>query len=200
MNDSTALDALPDENFRLPENGNRAMAVLTLQARQRDLEVLYESHASKFAGYFRAAGVTEAVARELAQDTFVLALRNLHQFKEQAKLSTWLWTIASNVLKTHWRSLKPHDGANWDEPVDPDTLTVVSDERLTGMCDCVRRGFAVFGAEHPERALAVYLSVVEDYSTEQLAQALGRTAHAAAEYLSQSKARLRPYIKDCDER
>src|SRR5215470_17520321 len=37
-----------------------------------------------------------ALADDLAQETFVLAWRNLKQFRQDAKFSTWLYRIATN--------------------------------------------------------------------------------------------------------
>ena len=197
MSDGASLDAMPDENFR---GGDPAVAATEELARRHgELVALYTSHCVKVAGYFRAAGIHDALARELAQDTFMLAFRGLPKFKRDAKMSTWLWAIATNVLATQRRSAKPHDLASAEEPLDPDVLTAERDGRLTDCQDCVRRGLAAFSADHPDRAQAVYLAVVLEYSTQELAEELGRTPHAAAEYLSQCKARLRPYIKNCHE-
>ena len=37
-----------------------------------------------------------ALADDLAQETFVLAWRNLKSFRQEAKFSTWLYRIATN--------------------------------------------------------------------------------------------------------
>src|SRR3954453_7866888 len=37
-----------------------------------------------------------ALADDLAQDTFVLAWRNLKSFRQEARFSTWLYRIATN--------------------------------------------------------------------------------------------------------
>lgn len=198
MADSSSSDALPGPDLRLgardtPEPRADALAL------RRELEALYRTHAGKVAGYFRRCGVPEAVARELAQEAFVNALKGLAQFQRQSKLSTWLWTIARNVLLAHVRGAKVHGADLGDEPVDPDSLSNGDDARLNGLCDCVRRGYAAFSADHPERAEVVYLAVVEGWTREELAAFLGRTPHAATEYLSQCKARLRPYIEGCHD-
>lgn len=193
MSDSASSDALPAPGLR-PAGAPPDAARL-----RRDLELLYQSHCGKVAGYFRRCGVNEAVAIELAQDTFVQALRGLAQFQGHSKLSTWLWTIARNVLLGHLRAARPVGAEADGEPVDPDTLMSPAGAHLNSIGDCVRRGFAVFSREHPERAEVVYLAVVEGWTREELAAYLGRTPHAATEYLSQCKARLRPYIEGCDE-
>jgi RNA polymerase sigma-70 factor (ECF subfamily) len=148
-------------------------------------------------GYFRRCGINDGVAVELAQDAFVNAYRGLQNFKGQSKLSTWLWTIARNVLLAHVRSNPSTQSIG--EPVDPDSLTNGDDAHLNDMRDSIRRGFAAFAREHPERAQVLYLAAVEGWSINELAEFLGRTPHAATEYLSQCRIKLKPYLADCDE-
>lgn len=44
-----------------------------------------------------------ALADDLAQDTFVLAWRNLKSFRQEARFSTWLYRIATNCWLAHVR-------------------------------------------------------------------------------------------------
>ena len=197
----TSLDATSGAAVRLDE-AEAVTAAVSLDERRRELEALYRSHYGKLAGYFRRCGQNEALASELAQDTFILALRGLAAFKGQSKLSTWLWTIARNVLLGHLRGL-PQAGqasaGDIDDVADPDSLTSAADGRLTDMCDCIRRGFASFTEAHPERAQVLYLAAVEGWTIRELAEFLNRTPHAATEYLSQCRAKLKPFIEDCND-
>lgn len=45
----------------------------------------------------------QALADDLAQDTFVLAWRNLKSFRQEARFSTWLYRIATNCWLAHAR-------------------------------------------------------------------------------------------------
>ena len=45
----------------------------------------------------------QALADDLAQDTFVLAWRNLKSFRQEARFSTWLYRIATNCWLGHTR-------------------------------------------------------------------------------------------------
>jgi RNA polymerase sigma-70 factor (ECF subfamily) len=44
-----------------------------------------------------------ALADDLAQETFVLAWRNLRSFRQEARFSTWLYRIATNCWLAHGR-------------------------------------------------------------------------------------------------
>ena len=192
MPDAPALDAPDDDGLRA------GPFTATPADRGRELELLFRSHYGKVAGYFQRCGQPASVAAELAQDAFVSALRGLPDFRGQSKLSTWLWTIARNVLLAHVRTPKPLDVADHDDDLLEGLTDSVADH-LNDECQCVRSGFAKFSREHPERAQVLYLAIVEGWTREELAEFLGRSTHAATEFLSQCKARFRPYVENCRE-
>jgi RNA polymerase sigma-70 factor (ECF subfamily) len=45
----------------------------------------------------------EADAADLSQKTFVNAFRNIHSFDRRSNFKTWLYRIAINVCKNHFR-------------------------------------------------------------------------------------------------
>lgn len=47
-----------------------------------------------------------ALADDLAQETFILAWRNLKAFRQEARFSTWLYRIATNCWLAHARKRK----------------------------------------------------------------------------------------------
>jgi len=64
-----------------------------------------------------------ALAEDLAQDTFILAWRNLKSFRQEARFSTWLYRIATNcwlanARKRHEEPLGDHDDAVPDDEGD----------------------------------------------------------------------------------
>lgn len=51
----------------------------------------------------RLTAGNHALADDLAQETFLLAYRNLRSFRQEAKFSTWLYRIATNAFFAHSR-------------------------------------------------------------------------------------------------
>lgn len=167
---------------------------------QPDIDALYRSHFGKVVGYFQGCGLSAAVAQDLAQDVFMQVWRAAGGFRGEAKVSTWMWQIARNLFVDHLRT-KPDRMtpalADDGEPIDPDMLPSSFDERVEAQHDCIRRGFAAFHRDHPERAQVLYLAVIEGWRREELAEFLGRSVHAATEYLSQCRQKFRPYVEYC---
>lgn len=174
----------------MPEPGRRHLA---------ELAALALSLTPKLVGYFFRTTEGEATARELTQETLVRAVVHLDSFRSESRLSTWVWSIAANVLKEYYRSRRASMAVQVNQEIDPDTLTSATPAHLNVQGDCVRRGFSAFAAEHPDRAQAIYLAYVEGWTREELAEHLGRTAHATTEYLSQCRQRLRPFIAECTD-
>jgi RNA polymerase sigma-70 factor (ECF subfamily) len=54
----------------------------------------------------KLTGGNHALADDLAQETFLLAYRNLRSFRQEAKFSTWLYRIAYNVFLADARKMK----------------------------------------------------------------------------------------------
>jgi RNA polymerase sigma-70 factor (ECF subfamily) len=61
-----------------------------------------------------------ALADDLAQDTFVLAWRNLKSFRQEARFSTWLYRIATNCWLAHARKRREELLGDRDEDL-PDS-------------------------------------------------------------------------------
>jgi RNA polymerase sigma factor (sigma-70 family) len=163
---------------------------------RKQLETLYRTHGGKTVGFFRRCRVGDAKSEELAQQTFVLALRSLHQFRGESQMSTWLRQIARRVLLEHLESNEERLASNSDT-IDLDDLVGSSEMEGSGSDACVRRGFLAFQLLHPERASIILLAIVEGWTREELAAHLGRTVHAATVYLAQCKAKLKPFIQNC---
>ena len=68
----------------------------------------------------RLTAGNHALADDLAQETFLLAYRNLRSFRQDAKFSTWLHRIATNAFFAHHRK-------RTEEPMGDDADSVAED-------------------------------------------------------------------------
>lgn len=83
-----------------------------------DFQDIYEEFQPKIFRYFaRLAGDDDA--EDLTQETFVKISRGLGSFRGDSKLSTWIYSIATNVARDRFRSAAfRHDSALAPAPVD----------------------------------------------------------------------------------
>ena len=72
---------------------------------------------------YRMVG-NEEDANDLAQETFVRVFRASKSFRSTEKFSTWLFTIASNLARNHfrWRSRHPNVSLETETPGSEQTL------------------------------------------------------------------------------
>ena len=78
------------------------------------LNDLMERHASRLFRYLARSLQDEDDAADLAQETFVRVYQNCAKFDEGQKFSTWLYAIASNLVRDRYRWRKRHPQAPLD--------------------------------------------------------------------------------------
>lgn len=73
------------------------------------LNDLMERHANKLFHYLLRSLQNEEDASDLAQETFAKVYQNRTKFDERQKFTTWLYAIASNLVRDRyrWRSRHP---------------------------------------------------------------------------------------------
>ena len=71
--------------------------------RRRAFRGLYERHAGGLRYYLLRMTGSAHLADDLTQEAFLRALGSLEQFSEQSSFKTWIYSIATNLLKDHAR-------------------------------------------------------------------------------------------------
>ncbi|UCZ52357.1 RNA polymerase sigma factor [Bacillus shivajii] len=72
-----------------------------------EFERAYFLHSDEIYSYIRLLVKDEKLAEDLTQETFVKAYEGFHQFRHEAKPTTWLIRIARNVTIDYLRKKKP---------------------------------------------------------------------------------------------
>ncbi len=70
----------------------------------QDFEVLTAPYRDKLFSYILYTVRDESAAWDIFQDTMLKALKNQNKYREEGKLKSWLFTIASNNIKDYYRS------------------------------------------------------------------------------------------------
>ena len=82
------------------------------------LDSLMDRHAQKLFHYLLRSLQDEGDASDLAQETFVKLYRSRANYDPQQKFSTWLYAIASNLVRDRYRWRSRHPQVSLD--VEPD--------------------------------------------------------------------------------
>ena len=68
---------------------------------------LVERHSAGLFNFLNYKTNSPHDTEDLVQDTFVKAYENIHRYKDTWKFSTWLFTIASRLVSSHFRKSRP---------------------------------------------------------------------------------------------
>lgn len=82
-------------------------------------DALFRAERPGVVRYLRHAARDDALAEDLAQETFLRAAQGLASFRGDSSPRTWLRRIAANVLRDHWRS-RATRGEGLHQPWAPD--------------------------------------------------------------------------------
>jgi RNA polymerase sigma factor (sigma-70 family) len=118
-----------------------------------------------------------ALADDLAQETFLLAYRNLKSFRQEAKFSTWLYRIAYNVFLVDALSAE-HQEHEESRPVARAATLKIDLER------------AMAALSEAERA-AIIQCYHNDLSHEEAAQVLGCPVGTVKTHVLRAKQKLK---------
>ena len=137
-----------------------------------------------------------ALADDLAQETFVLAWRNLKSFRQEARFSTWLYRIATNCWLMHARKRQEELLGDRDATLateETDTMshlseTVSDHARSASLRLDLERAMGMLSA--PERA-ALVQCYHNDLSHEEAAYVLGCPVGTVKTHVFRAKQKLK---------
>lgn len=140
-------------------------------------DALFERWAGKLLRFLERMVRDAAVAEELVQETFLRVHRARARYAPDAKFSTWLYTIASNVARNELRRpfrRAPHDSTDAEREGAPLELAA-EDSPVDEIVNARREGAEVEAAlaHLPERQrAALWLAAVDGLSYAEVAKAL----------------------------
>ena len=131
-----------------------------------------------------------ALSDDIAQETFILAWRNIGSFRHEAKFSTWLYRIAFNAWQSEMRR-KREQTLDQNFPHDAETVAPESDH--TGVARDVAR--AMVALTDGERA-AIMQCYYNDLSHEEAAYVLGMPLGNVKTNILKAKEKMRARLND----
>lgn len=144
----------------------------------------------------------QADAEDLAQDTFVRALRGLQNFRGASSLSTWLYRIAANTWKNRVRyesrrHASAHVPLNQEEDQKPLDITDGSPrpEHVSEMKEEIEALHKALSQMKEDEKIIIVLKDIEDRSYEDIATILDINIGTVKSRLSRARAELREIVQ-----
>jgi len=163
------------------------------------LNELMERHAEKLFHYLVRCLQDEHDAADLAQETFVKLYQSRARFDPGQKFSTWLYTIAGNLVKNRyrWRSRHPQvsldaenntTGESFRDALPQDGPSPTDDAQQQERAEAVRRAVAALPEELRQPLI---LAEYEERSHAEIGAILGCTAKAVETRIYRARQQLR---------
>ncbi len=186
--------------------------------RESNFRVLVELYYRPLHGFFQKRGLEPEDSRDLTQETFVRIYKGMDTFRHESEFETWLFAVAGNVFLQHLRhgrTLKrgagetalslSHPGLEdrlqerahdpgpvaEDPPQDPLDRAIRS-QRL----DLLRKAVEDLP---PKMRAVLKLSVYQERSRRDIAEALGLSTETVKAHLFQARKRLAEALSDSPE-
>jgi len=187
----------------LPQGGDQDYSFLMDQDSQ-DFRSIYASYHPRIFRYL-ARLVGQSEAEDLTQEVFLRVDRGLSDFKGEAKLSTWIYRIATNVATDRIRSRSsqksrseiaiPHDERLNEEGVDftgDQKPSVEKQAMREEMSACVQD----YISSLPENyRVPVTLSEIGGLTNKEIAETLGLTLETVKIRLHRGRAKLKELLE-----
>jgi RNA polymerase sigma-70 factor (ECF subfamily) len=193
-----------------PVAGGAVLTDADLMLRVKDgddaaFEYLAEKYRRPMLGFMYRVTRNTHIAEELAQEVFLRVYRARATYNAEAKFSTWLYRIASNLSVNYLRDTKherPEMAVSLDEP-DEETGTTLdlADKSLDSEQQILRRERLAAIKRHvqalPERQRnAVLMHKYQDMDYRQIAEVLNISESATKSLLFRAYETLRERLKD----
>ena len=148
-------------------------------------ELVRRHQSSLRASLRKMAGGQFELADDIAQETFILAWKNIRHFRFEAKFSTWLYRIAFNAWQSEVR--KKHE-LLMDEDKMPEPEPVESEATHTGMRRDLARAMASLTDGERNAILQCYYN---DLSHDEAAYVLGMPLGTVKTNILKAKEKMR---------
>jgi len=168
------------------------------------LEALMLRHRRALLVFLIRRGAGKADAEDIVQDVFLRVRETAHAFRGAAQVSSWLHSIARNMLVDLLRVRgreQTLDERQWDAmdvvlSTDAGTDAGAAMD-LRNFETCIKQHYASFARKHPAMADALNHVVVRGWKSADLAAALGRTETATRKYLQSCRQALSRSLEPC---
>jgi len=185
-----------------PEQRDRADMLRVAAGHDAGLNDLMERHGPRLYNYLFRSLQNEEDAADLAQETFVRVYQNRQNFDSSRDFTTWLYSIASNLVRTKFRhrsrhrtvsldAANPQTDADFSETIPSDLPAPSESLQSAERSDAVRRAIARL----PEELRApLVLAEYEELSQAQIGQILNCSAKAVETRLYRARKQLRSVL------
>jgi RNA polymerase sigma-70 factor (ECF subfamily) len=189
------------QKFNLRNAAEEDAILLAQQGDAAAFEELYRRYSRRVFAVCQRIVKNDSEAEDLTQEAFLQLFRKIHTFRSEAKFSTWMYRLTTNLALMRLRK-KRHPEGSLDATVESeeeDSRPVVEpggpDLRLSGALDRVNLSKAIGQLPDGYREMFI-LHDVEGYEHHEIAKILGCSAGNSKSQLYKARLRLRELLQE----
>jgi RNA polymerase sigma-70 factor (ECF subfamily) len=151
---------------------------------------LFQHHNNRLCTFLARLMHNDELGRDIAQDAFMKAFQALLSLQETVYFKSWLYRIALNLAKDHWRHSQLIQWVPWEEHDECSTIESMSiegPEKQVEETELVRMALAQVSREVQPCLL---LDIVEEMKQHEIATFLGMSERSVRRYISRGKKEL----------
>lgn len=133
-------------------------------------------------------------AVDLAQETFMRVYFKANKYRPIAPLSSWIYSIASNLAKTEMKKRQKHPQVSIDEMKDKMSRDVAV-ENPPSHTETIKNLKKALNSLHPRYKIPIILKDIEGFSQEEIAQILKKPVGTIKARISRGREHLKKELK-----
>ena len=155
------------------------------------IETLWRNTSDQLLSFIRSRVNEPTQAEDILQDVFLKMYERIHTLRDDQKLESWMYQIARNAITDHYRKQKPTDALPDQIPTEPTTNDITSrQEMATWLLPVI----AMLPNTYRD---PVYLSEIEGWSHQQVADHLDLSLSATKSRVRRGKLLIKEALTDC---
>lgn len=155
----------------------------------QDMEKIYEEYFETVKKYLFCLTHNNDISEELTQETFYKAIKNIHKFKQNCKISVWLCQIAKNTWLDSVKKNKKIKDITEEEMFSIETLQTTEDTALANQ-EKIRLYKKIQQLDEQTRDI-IYLRITGDLSFKEIGDIFNKTENWARIIFYRGKKKLR---------
>lgn len=157
-----------------------------------DFDFIYQSYFKDVFLYLRSLSANNDVAEEIAQETFVKALKSIEDFDGTKDIRAWLFTIAKNTYFTYCKRQKIFTGEEASDNIaDPQSIFT---DRIVDEESAFRIHQFLHDMKEPYKEV-FSLRVFGELSFEKIALLFGKSSSWARVVFYRAKIQIKEYME-----
>ena len=160
----------------------------------QDIEKIYNSYAKTVYKYIFCLSKDEELSKEIVQETFEVAIKNINRFKGDCKISTWLCQIAKYIWYKNLRKSKKISNISFEELENVIVSNEIIEDKLFEKQEKIKL-FKKIQKLDEETRNVIYLRILGNLSYKEIAEIMGKTTSWARVTFFRGKEKLKE-VKD----